>query len=117
MGRKSREKKERLAVKKCNITMHEVEEDGDIFRVQEYHPEGSEHMDHEIFNQMKLVAVAHHKKIEDILSKLVYNFSTHRFAIAVRKDYLPGDHDVPVFSYPPLSEKEMKKAESLVNEV
>ena len=117
MGKKSREKKERRAIKSCNITLHEVTDNGELYKVQEYHPNGTEHMDYETFMNMRLVVLSHHKKIEDILTKLVYNFPERRFAIAVGKDYIPGDHDIPVFVYPAFSEKELNTAKDLVNAV
>lgn len=117
MGRKSRDKKERKAIKKCNITQHEVEDGGELYRVQEYHPEGSEHMEYDTFMQMRLVAVAPHKQVEDILTKLVSKYPTRRFAVAVHKSYVPGDHDIPIFVYPAFEEAELDSVLELVNDV
>lgn len=115
MGRKSREKQERRKFKTCNITLHKVEQGGESYRVQEYHPEGTQHMGADTFDQMRLAAISPHKRVEGVLSTLVSKYPFRRFAIAVRDDYTPGDHDVPIFVYPAFNETELEQVLELVN--
>jgi hypothetical protein len=111
MGRKSGIKKERNAIKKCNITVHSLLENAKEYQVQEYHPKNTQPMTYEIFQEMRVMGIAPVEEIENLLSKLVYKYPSRRFAIAVEEGYKVGEHDIPIFSYPPMQPEEIREFE------
>jgi len=115
MGRKQKIKKERNAIKHTNITIHNLLDDGKEYKVQEYHPKNTSHMDYDLFKEMRLVGITPVDYVEKVLSKLIFRYPQRRFAIAVEKEYEIGEHDIPIFSYPPLNELELKDFEGLMN--
>jgi len=115
MGRKSRLKKERNSIKHCNITLHNLLDKGKEYKVQEYHPQDTPHMDYETFQKMRIAGFVPVEYVENILSKLLFRYPNRRFAIAVEKDYEIGEHDIPVFAYPALDENEIKELEGVLN--
>lgn len=115
MGRKSRLKQERNAIKHCNITVHNLLDDGKEYKVQEYHPKNTQHMDYETFQNMRVVGFVPVPHVEEVLTKLLYKYPKRRFAIAVEKNYEPGEHDIPIFAYPSLDASEIKTLEKVLN--
>jgi len=115
MGRKSRLKKERNSIKHCNITLHKLEDSGKTYKVQEYHPKDTEHMNYETFQQMRLAGVTPVSQVENVLSKLIFRYPTRRFAIAVEEDYEVGEHDIPIFVFPALKKDELTDLERILN--
>mgnify|MGYP000255701313 CR=1 FL=1 len=115
MGRKQKIKQKRNAIKKCNITSYNLDNEGKKYKVQEYHPKNTEPMDYELFQKMRVIGFSPAEKISEVINKLVFHYPKNRFAIAVEENYDPKEHDVPIFSYPPLNELELKNLKGLMN--
>lgn len=115
MGRKSRLKKERNSIKRCNITLHRLEHEGTIYKVEEYHPNGTEHMTYKTFQKMRLAGVTPVPQLKKVLSKLIFKYPKRRFAIAVEENYEVGEHDIPIFVFPALDKDELIELERILN--
>jgi hypothetical protein len=115
MGRKSRLKKERNSIKHCNITLHKLEDNGKTYKVEEYHPNGTEHMTYETFQKMQLAGVTPVPQLKNVLRKLIFRYPKRRFAIAVEENYEVGEHDIPIFVFPALDKDELVELERVLN--